>query len=803
MARQPSKNDASKNVNIAGTGTLLAGIQALCRKLASSGWAELFAQQGLDIQACDLQAELLRPLGQIDRSVPGFEDFAAEGVRAIEPCQPARSLFLHALWSPQVLFGAGGKRLKDFPTVQELELVENYVYGVRPPSLLDLRARAGDAALALVVFSCEYRPAVATVHQRHADFCYSRTGVSRVGTQAAVYKADARGWSPEASEALEIRATPARFAAYLAVQSKGKKGDFGPMRFSTANTGGAEPSKPASGFGDDERVFWVPVHKIFSGPECLRGLNLQVSFKTRHLNEKLLRVHKALLAEGIETGFNPSKIHQKPFQFEDGIAEISDRPSDGTCLVVPVPHSHLVERATVNGQLLTYQVPVGRQPFRSSLNISPRRSGVRGAPEYVHAREEVKDGVIKDLNNKPDVAGAVKKGGYTAAHHLDFTGDGYVEVACPELAFELPQRLPAYSIVAPVDFFPHVKQAELMQWWVQSVSPELISTIWPENPGPPLTLADTRLPANLGFKLEQLDVENNPRTVFDPGDDTISSIVSVAGGGAGAFTALQPAPRTRVSYLPDGAAGVFAPGWDCSIDRTEEFAPEGDGTEILPGTTFLNNYGLGSPFPEDAMLCAALSSFWPAAAPDITRIFAPRNYATTTPLTDDVHGMGTGAGRPWDGIPGPFIPDPNLKEVAYTAIEYGDYVRASLNKEFDFQKVMALTPEEYGARTVVMARAYQSVGARSRAEKIKWAVFSFRTVCADDAESGEAEKATGVKLSTQHAYRVEMFEHKGSKQDPDDHRRNLVAYDEMLVMLADPHNVLHRVAGGGWKAFRY
>ena len=37
--------------------------------------------------------------------------------------------------------------------------------------------------------------------------------------------------------------------------------------------------------------------------------------------------------------------------------------------------------------------------------------------------------------------------------------------------------------------------------------------------------------------------------------------------------------------------------------------------------SFTAAFGLGSPFPEDAKLCAALNSFWPAVAPDASRTF--------------------------------------------------------------------------------------------------------------------------------------------------------------------------------------
>ena len=44
---------------------------------------------------------------------------------------------------------------------------------------------------------------------------------------------------------------------------------------------------------DRARLFWVPLHKLFSGPECLQGLDLDVTLSTSHSNEKLRRFHPA------------------------------------------------------------------------------------------------------------------------------------------------------------------------------------------------------------------------------------------------------------------------------------------------------------------------------------------------------------------------------------------------------------------------------------------------------------------------------------------------------------------------------
>ena len=79
-------------------------------------------------------------------------------------------------------------------------------------------------------------------------------------------------------------------------------------------------------------------------------------------------------------------------------------------------------------------------------------------------------------------------------------------------------------------------------------------------------------------------------------------------------------------------------------------------------------YGLGSPFPEDSKLCAALSTFWPAVAPDATRTFEPsQNWPTVSPLTDEE--IGQAGTLPWDGVPGPKLTlVADKKVVEYSAL---------------------------------------------------------------------------------------------------------------------------------------
>jgi hypothetical protein len=770
---------------------LIDRVRKICARLDAYGWGDLLKAHGLDIRATDLEAELLRPLKTINRDLPGFQDFAREGCRGIEPGKAAQSLLYHAFASPQVINGVNGKKLRAFPTPAEIATVENLCFGIRPPSIQELRLRVKHAPLAIAVFSSEYRPAISTIHQKHADLCFARVGVARIGTAPCEYLPEARGYLPMVSKNPHaIRVLPCRYVAYIAAQLPGQEQNFGPLRFQTGTP------------GDRDRKFWVPVHKLFSGSECIRGLSLDVKLKAQHLNEKLRRVHRVLGGEGIETECHEPKLGKPPFTIREGLAEFSKEIDDGEGLLVPLVYPRLIEPAQLGGKPLAYRAPANRKPFRSSLIINSRPSEARSAPEYVHIRHKLEeDGKITNLNDLPDMLKIIETGDYRALHYIDHTADGCIEAQCSELALELPRSLAAYSMVGAVDFFPLVKQQELMQWWEQSVPPELQENIWPTNPGPPLSLCDIRYPPNLSLTAEKLNIENEPRRVFDPKDDTMTAIVGLIDSASGAPTKIDDLVNERVSMLSDGAAGVFAPGWDTSIDRTDELAQK-DGT-VLPGVYHFNNYGLGSPFPEDAMLCAALSSFWPAAAPDVTRTFAPGNYATATPLTDDVLGQ-TGE-EPWDGIPGPRIPDPKVNEVEYRAIEFGDYVQAALNNKFNIEKIAQTSAAEYAARTLVMARVYAALGAVTREEKRKWAVFSFTQAVPTDADRLYAEEKSKSKLSPASAYRFKIFEHKpvDPKRTPKDHRNKLVPFDKMLTLFADPQTVLMQDDEGQWTAKRY
>ncbi|MDX6688623.1 MAG: hypothetical protein QOG15_80 [Solirubrobacteraceae bacterium] len=741
---------------------LIDDVTAACKRLAPAGWGGLLAAHGLDIGAPDLRSELLRALPDIDRTVPGFEDFADEGTRGIEPARPAQSLLYHAFASPNVLTQISGQPLEAFPTLEEIDAVENLAFGIETPSLAEVSAPFPGALMAVAVFAVEYRPAPESVHRRHADLSFSRTGVARIGTAAAHYNAGARGFEPFVDgDDHAFAVLPSQFQPYLAVQLRGLFELFGPMNFSLGQF------FDSSLAGDENRSFWVPVHKLFDGEECLRGMDLSVTLEARHVNEKLRRVHRELARQGHNTGWKAPDIDQPPFVFTEGIAELDEALGPG--IVAPVAHEHLVQAATLNDKPLSFRVPADADNGWAPSLLIRDEDNFRHAPEYVHVRHSVDaDGKVHDLGDEADVAAVVRAGGYRAQHYVDFTGDGWVAATIPELAVQVPRHVPAYSLVTAPDFYPNCDQRELVEWWTQRVPTKLRDRIWQT---PPLTLSDERLAPNLQL----------PDVDFRAEDDTVSAIVSMPAAVVAAQRPLDVAPTARHAHLPDGAAGVFAPGWDTSRDRTD-------------GVGHLAAYGLGSPFPEDAKLCAALSSFWPAVAPDAGRSFS-QAWPTATPLTDEE--IGSVGDLPWDGVPGPRMVQDDV--VEYASFDYVDYVRSALDNAFTLALTCKVGVEEYEARVLVAVRSYLALGIQP--DDRTWRLLSFRAVAPDDGELDEAQTSTSVTLGGDR-YRLE-FGHQGDRVDTADHRKVRFEIGERATIYAGAlPRLLVKRTGGSWRAVR-
>ena len=763
---------------------LIEAVAAACRRLAPMGWRDLMRRASggaLDIAAADLAAELAKPLPSIDRRVGGFGEFAADGARGVEPGRPALSLLHHAFASPDV--SEPPEVLRGYPTSAEIEAVEDYCYGARPPSLADLRRVAGERELRVATFALQYRGARGTTHGRHADHVFSRVGVSRMGTIEPLWAGAARDFAPlDPERPYAFRPLPQRFAAFIA------------MRARPGQPGFAAPLDSAE--GDGERDFWIPLHKLFPGSECLAGMTLGVDLEARFRNEKLRRFHRYLQLQGYGSEWGGEHLTRFPFVIEnERIAELSSAPGHARGLVMPKPQP-FVNRAEYQGRPLTFSVPGG---WTSTPGVTFFSSGQllggeadtpearleggylegalpdydRSAPEYISLRHQVgEDGAIEDLNRDPRMMERIRAGGYRAQHYIDFSGDGWVQARVTGLD-ELGTPVPAYVTVSPPDFYPTVSQRELASWWRHEVPAPIRAALWAM---PPYALSERRMAPNLDHAVG-----------FSVYDTTATAVVGAASDATRA-TGARAGGVTRYSGLPDHSPGVFDPGWDASFSLYYNNPEE----ELVQ---YLQNYGLGTPFVEDVKLCAALGSYWPAVAPDSTRTFAPNKRApgfdypwpSIVPLTDVETGIAPlpdGRYMPWDGVRGPrVVVRDGRRHAAYANIDRIDYI--TLPNTMTAALLSRIDLEETKARVMAMERAYWALGVRdpdimarmggdtprSRiaviSAKAEWAVLSFREAAAGD-ELRAAERATGVRLGGARRYRFHVYKYGPETPAPGD-----------------------------------
>jgi hypothetical protein len=698
--------------------------------LGAAGWSALLARHGLDITVPigKLEEELSRTL-RVDRTVPGFEDFTTGGCRAVEAGDPAASLLYHALASPGCRPDPVAGKDSVFPTLEQLDLLENFIYSRARRTLADFR----DPVLA--VFAFQYRPAGRTTHRQHADMVYSRTGVARVGTHAAQYDGATRAFAPNpGAGAKGFCVMPARYALYIAER----------------RTRGADGAVLRPSGLDPELTFLFPVHKVFAGDECLftRGADdklqplqiAQVKFAEIHVNEKLARVHDH--QHGENDGYVPLPaspafdIAKHPFvrhsDTDKNMVSLVD--VGASCQVVPVagPLVSLVhQQVNGKGELVRFKVPPPKEirgrsnRYWSTLELTAKGNS-RAAPEYLNIRQEViatDPPELADLNRLPTDEfdkKVLQHGGYEAAHFADHTCDGAI-AAYSVTGIDLPSYC-AFSLVSAVDYFPLVDQVEVEEWVEkkQLMPTGLANTSLMFPQGGPQPMSDGRFQLDdeksvqgttLTYQIPNCQLPHpitHVRKAISIEESSIYTATAIVGTpsrgaalGMGA-SASSVSAKKALSWLPDAAADVYAPGWDVSQHQTN-------------GRNMMVSYGLGSPFPEDAKLCAALNSFWPAVAPDSGRTygFRPpkpgqplRNLFTSLPLTDAE--LGYHAKHPmvvakeaaeqtgWDGDYGPYIDGDTSGRFVYAANALrADLTRAAYDMKLHYAGLDLVSTREF------------------------------------------------------------------------------------------------------------
>ncbi|WP_394247017.1 hypothetical protein [Vibrio profundi] len=696
--------------------TNIKALRRLLSELAPYGWKTLFQQHGLDIDAVDLRKELRKKL-KIDRSIPGFREFSLNGCHAITPSLPAHSLLYHALASPLVLWADVAKTIPitKFPTLEELDVVENYVYAFSEMTLERLQRRFSHYEVAIVVFSYQYRNAIDTVHKKHADMVYSRTGVSRIGNCESSYNKALRSFIPLSDDPHQTRVIPAKFNAFIAVKLKGSPKILG-QRFNVGVRG-----DPFSCCNDESLDFWVPIHKLFNGSDCLRGKLLTLDYRIRHTNEKIAKTHE-YLSSVISSNIGCATDDWKdfPFRFHKRIAEFDSRSNS----VVPYAHSRLVTIAKCRNKnvylkkFFTLPTQNSQHQVRlrhTSLMMTHRPTTIRNrpgqlnclvvyphsVPEFMHIRTELVStftGQIRDLNWESDVRSYLENGEFKALHYVDYSGDGFVKLECIKGGGELNQwlNIAAYSIVAPPNLFPYCNQT--------SIYDDLsLRPLWSILP---FALCDTRLLPNIQSHTE-LHYEKMSMV------DTCTALIAGIVNGQVPQTNVEPRVK-RTTYLPDAATGVFSPGWDISFDT---FYNNGD---FVP---HLAAYGLASPFPENAQLCADRHSFSPGVTPDIARSFwSNKNHKQTIiPLTDDEIGVPNEPG--WDGEIGPILFSEQGKQfVSYADFDRVDYTTKVLKNRINYHILANIDSQEYIRRMKNFAKVKSFIAVQDTMKLVSYVI---------------------------------------------------------------------------------
>lgn len=702
----------------------------------AGSWAQLFSAHGLDISLPigALEKELERPL-PIDRSAPGFEQLALGAYRAIEPGNPALSLLFHAFASARVSPNSANVR---FPSLAQLDVVENYIYS---------RVRARIAMFndpVVAVFAYQYRDRDQTTHRAHSDLVYSRTGIARVGSEDPLYLPERRCFEPRPSGTRGFRVLPARYATFIA-ERRPQPPDGSVMR--------AVP-------GDAALTFLFPVHKLFAGDECLFELDKDgeevpvnlpdLKYTDCHINEKLARIHAS---EG-NLGYIPSMINpafdlSKPPFVRDSRTDrsIVRLTSVGaSVLVEPVAQplvSLALQRVADKEELVRFVVPKlsevhGRKNRYWSTFEIPADGGSRAAPEYVNIRTEVRHEagrvVLADLNQLPsaDFDRKVREGGYEAAHFTDGSCDGALTIEPITALGALPIQ-PAYSLVTAIDYFPSVDQVQVEEWLERrsgrSIGVADIQGQFPQ--GGPQPMSDGRFEWNrergeltLTRQLPNCTLPhpiNAGERAFSLADSSNYTATAVVGSppASKSLSAASLSSRRGPTWLPDAASDVFAPGWDVSQHQTAN-------------QNMYAAYGLGSPFPEDAKLCAALNSFWPAVAPDSARTYGWRPpspwsktgtaLTTAIPLTDSELGYHPGhprviagevaAAKGWDGDHGPFVVNmAGARFVDASNPLRADQTRAALEGHGGFSGLDAIDTDEFIRRMEALRWCRKNVAA--------------------------------------------------------------------------------------------
>jgi hypothetical protein len=632
--------------------------------LIQNGWADFLKNKtGVDIRSKTLEEELVRKLEIPDDS--GLEDFA--GIRLVEIGQPSLSLLYHVLASSRV------KPFNDasfYPTVAQLDLLEDYIYSLSPLSYTDIETNNRTFA----VLAYEYRPGFKVppfdpghelAGKKFADFVYSRTGVARIGTQDLNYDTINRCFVNQPIEIgreKEIAVTPARYGLFLI-----EKVEIFDQDIRVMNQQREEKIKNKS------RYFIKPVRKI-----C-KSADIAIQFCEYHLNEKLFQLSQYSVNGNPVFDFSNYNTSEIPFRrvqsSDDQGTLLSDHTNDrrmvtlariGSSVLLSSMPALLVTEAYQKGNRVVFEVPkhwkkrnqsnrrysafkvtskhskddndvIITDFFLRRKRITSRFGTPKNAPLFINIKYEYENDRIKFLDhNTPTFETKIHDGKYKAQVYEDAICDGSIsariefrklkgleDTKLDLFSKQITQNcLSAFSLVTAPDFFPLIDSNDIRAYYYSDdfhVDEKKLN-VNDEHflEGGTINLSGIRQRANPSIK--------NPFTgkpafpgehINDSSFDTVSAVVATRkklSENNAKTTSMEKfrynyrRDYQQTSFLPDTASGIFFPGWDAT------YAGNAD-------NPYFSTSGLGSPFPEDMKLCAAANGMWPVASPDAGRTF--------------------------------------------------------------------------------------------------------------------------------------------------------------------------------------
>ncbi|HTF06096.1 MAG TPA: hypothetical protein VK826_18830 [Bacteroidia bacterium] len=746
--------------------------------LKENGWSEYLqrtAGLNLDLAKDELLAELVRKLDKLPSTEQGFEDFA--GMRAIEPGLPAMSLLYHALASARVRPTHADKTQFDvaaYPEIQHLDVLENYIYALQEFTLTAAELKDN---YVLAVFAYEYRPAFKTPHHIHADLVFSRTGVARIGEHEMNYDKINRNFTNapiDKNLKPRVAVTAARYGLFLAKVIEGKDADIverdGSVKKGEFTLLGTDRDNAEGRLNDDQRYFLQPVRKIFQD-DLLIGEQALV-FSEYHKAEKLYR----LVADAeFKIPYAPADldINKAPFVVESKLtsggtpqeSELIVLDQRESTVIVSSKKNPLIRPAKQNGKRLEFEVPKKRvdpdyidnsnryfTTFNSQDSVedieilTPLEKDsalkTRNENQFTHPRNTPLYLNIRYVNPDHDTVYEHVMADTEIIDSKHWTGifedsicDGQVAVQteawkADRIPAELfTSALPAFSIVTAPDFFPQVDSFDLLAYDINTQRHEGKESNFYEGGLPSLSAGRVRPNPNT-VNFPEFTEEDKKQLTF-----TYTSVLSNTASKdfkGGDFTDPTRRDYASSSFLPDVCSFVFAPGWDVTY-CADVPVDWNDDLDTRKSKSYLSTRGLGSPFPEDMKLCAAVNGMWPVASPDAARTFQGSLYSgdrnpTAVPLMDIEIGIHKSSpalkgSSPlaeeifgWDGEQGPFLQiDPDSKDkflVNFTELRRSDYLENLTNPQahsFDMSRLRELNSAELVARMGALRRCIKTL----------------------------------------------------------------------------------------------